>query len=111
LQDAKDYPGKPISPGGQVDMVLRALAEYRSATGRTEAACATYRELLKGVAESKPDPENDLRQANDLSHIYLALAKISPTDQAEQLLNQRRQLWTGWEKKLAGNSFIRRVQQ
>ncbi len=109
LAEAKDYPGKPIFPGGQVDMTLRALAEHQSEMGRREVARSTYRDLLTGIFASKPDPENDLRQANDLSHIYQALAGVSPAEEAKQLMNQRRQLWAGWEKKLPGNRFIESV--
>jgi len=112
LRESKDYPSAVISPGGQVDQVMRAFAEHQGETGHLEAARDTYVTLLNGVMASKPDPENDLRQANDVSGIYFALAEVchrtNRLDEAQEWSRRRAQLWSGWARKIPGNSFVER---
>jgi tetratricopeptide (TPR) repeat protein len=105
LQETHDYPAGSIYSGGQVYLVLRAVGDQQSATGHADQARATYLALLQGLEAEKPDPLNDLRQANDLSNVYAALAAL---DQSTDWKQRRIDLWTAWAQKLPKNSFIQR---
>jgi tetratricopeptide (TPR) repeat protein len=98
LIDTKDYPATTIVPGGQVDVVLRALAQHQADTGHADKARETYRSILKGMLASQPDPDHDLRQANDLSHIYQALGTEYDGD--------REAIWKKWQQKLPNNPYV-----
>jgi hypothetical protein len=61
---------------------------------------------------SQPNPQNDLRHATRLSHIYQMLAGLhrrnGQPNQAEALAAARLSLWSRWDAKLPRNSFVRR---
>jgi len=61
---------------------------------------------------SKPNPGADLRQANDLSQIYRALARLyrkaGERGAAESLDARRVELWRGWNVRLPGNPLVQR---
>ena len=96
----------------EADLALRALADHYAATGQPAKAADTYRDLLAGVKESNPDPENDLRNAVYMSNAYAALARVLRQDrrarEASEWESKRRQLWEHWDSKLASNPFVQR---
>lgn len=112
LRETKDFPADRISPGGEVDTALRALADYQAGIGQPERAAGIYRELLDKVMASKPNPETDLRDANNLSAIYQALAGLDRRThhpgQAKALDARRLELWRHWDRKLPDNPFVHR---
>jgi tetratricopeptide (TPR) repeat protein len=109
LRAAKDYPHAEVPLGEGVELALRAQADQEAATGQPQRALESYRDLLAKVLAARPNPREDLRQANDLSRIYrgiAALAGSSPEGQAAAA--QRLDLWRFWEHKLPGNVYIQR---
>ncbi len=112
LRATKDYPAAKVVLGEQLHFVLCAQADQEDETGHPERALAIYRDLLDRVMATRPEPENDLRQANDLSQIYGALARVyrqtGDARQAESLEERRRELWQGWSRKLPDNAFVAR---
>jgi tetratricopeptide (TPR) repeat protein/predicted Ser/Thr protein kinase len=110
LRATKDYPAKTVTLGEQTEVVMRALADQEAASGHPDRALEDYRELLEKAMASQPNPEGDLRQANDLSRIYGALAGLyrqqGDPGQAESLDTRRRDLWRAWDRKLPNNAFV-----
>jgi hypothetical protein len=76
------------------------------------AAIATYRELMEKVASSKPDAEHDLRQASDVSALYLSFARVliraGNRQEAEEIDARRLDLWRAWDRQLPHNTFVQR---
>jgi tetratricopeptide (TPR) repeat protein len=112
LRVTKDYPAAHVELGGEVDAVIRALADHQANTGQPERALEIYRDLLDKVMAAKPNPESDLGQANGLSRIYLAMArlygKVGSADEAAKLNGRRLELWRVWDQKLPHNQFVLR---
>jgi len=112
LRKTGDYPAAKIELASEADLALRALADHYAATGQPAKAADTYRDLLAGVKESNPDPENDLRNAVYMSNAYAALARVLRQDrrarEASEWESKRRQLWEHWDSKLASNPFVQR---
>jgi tetratricopeptide (TPR) repeat protein len=112
LRATKDYPADQIDLGSVAEMALRALGDQQAESGRVGEAVATYGGLLSKVMASQPKPRSDLRQANDLSRIYLVLERLQRqqghADEASKVANLRLELWRAWDGKLPGNSFVRR---
>ncbi len=112
LQASKEYPAKIAELGEPLELVLRAKADHQAETGNLEQAIQTYRGLLDLVAASKPHPLEDLRQANDLSRIYLRLARCyreaKQPGEAARFSRMRADLWAAWDRKLPSNPFIAR---
>ena len=61
---------------------------------------------------ARPDVENDLRTAYDLSLLYEDFGRLQrlagATGQAEALDAKRRSLWMHWNGKLPNNPFVLR---
>jgi tetratricopeptide (TPR) repeat protein len=112
LRAIKDYPAAKVPLGEETDAVMRAAADHEAETGHPDRALAAYRDLLDRVMATKLTPETDLRQANDLSRIYLAMARLcrktGDAAEAARLDNQRLDLWRKWDQNLPHNSFILR---
>ena len=116
LRATRDYPPKQIVLGEQIHLVMRAQADHEARVGHPEHALAIYQDLLAKAMASKPNPDTDLRHANDLSQIYLALAALyqmsGETAQAEALNARRLLMWRTWDRKLPNNPFVlRRLSQ
>jgi tetratricopeptide (TPR) repeat protein/predicted Ser/Thr protein kinase len=112
LRATRDYPASQVTLGNEADIALRALADHEAATSRPARALETYRDLLSKALASKPNPETDLQQANHLSRIYLAMSRLAratrQTQEAHALDVRRNELWRLWDRKLPGNTYVRR---
>jgi tetratricopeptide (TPR) repeat protein/predicted Ser/Thr protein kinase len=115
LREIEEYPADAIDTDSEAEPALRALADYYYAARQPIRAAEVYQELLDKVLASKPDPENDLRQAAKLSRIYEALTVLhrrnGRPDRAADVFTLRRSLWQHWDRKLPNNSYIRRQLQ
>jgi tetratricopeptide (TPR) repeat protein len=111
LRDTNAYPADRVVPGDEVDSVLRSWADHLADTNQLQQAAGTYQELLDKVIASRPDPQNDLRDATALSP-YESLgdldARSGHADLAHAMSSRRIELWQGWNGKLPHNPFIRR---
>jgi len=112
LRATKDYPASQVALEDEVEAAIRARADHEAATGQPRRALESYRELLMKVQASKPSPQEDLRQANDLSRIYRALAALATytgdIPEAHTMDSRRMELWHLWDSKLPHNPYIRR---
>jgi hypothetical protein len=112
LRATKDYPAPRVQLGSDADAALRARANHEAETGESARALATYRELLDKVMAAQPRPESDLGQANGLSRIYLAMArlhrKLANAQEAELEDARRLSVWRAWDGKLPHNPFVLR---
>ncbi|MDR3703314.1 MAG: protein kinase [Candidatus Sulfopaludibacter sp.] len=112
LRATKDYPASQVTLGDEAEVTLRAGADHQAATGEPGRALEGYRELLVKVMASQPNPQEDLRQANDLSRIYRAIATLaSLTGAKPEALSmdaRRMQLWRFWDRKLPHNAYVQR---
>jgi tetratricopeptide (TPR) repeat protein/predicted Ser/Thr protein kinase len=104
------YPAPTAELGGEVEAALSALADDEAALGHAARAIEIYREVLAKVTAGHLDPAADLRDADGLSRIYLALGALcrSAHESGEAYEVQRLDLWRGWGKKLPGNAYVRR---
>jgi hypothetical protein len=107
-----DYPAAAIEADREAASSLCALADEQSEDGDAAAAVKTYRELLDKVMASHPDVEHDLRQANDLSEIYLGFSRVlnraGHATEAADLNARRVRMWSAWDRNLPGNPFVLR---
>ena len=115
LTATKDYPAEHIALDSPVYAVLLAGADHHADTGDRARALREYEMLLEKVLASKPDVENDLREAYGLSLLYEGLARrqraMAATSQADQSDATRLALWNHWNGKLPENPFILRQLQ
>ena len=112
LRTTKDYPAASVELAGEADVAIHALSDHMADTGRPERALEIYRDLLDKVMAAKPNPESNLGQANGLSRIYLAMArlygKVGNANEAAELNARRVDLWRAWDQKLPHNQFVLR---
>ena len=112
LRETKDYPADQIRLDGELYSVLQALADHHADEGRLKEAIQHYDQLLKGVMAARPDVENDLRDANNLSLLYEDFARlhrlIGATENAKAIETERTELWSRWNRKLPNNPFVLR---
>jgi hypothetical protein len=98
--------------GGEWDNTMRASADYESEVGHAERARAILLELQAKLLALHPNPETDLRHANDMSRLYASLAaidaKLGMYDEEKMFEAKRMDLWGQWDRRLPGNSFVRR---
>jgi serine/threonine protein kinase len=110
LEATKDYPASRINPGDEVDAAMRAMADHEAETGHPVRAAEIYEELLEKIRASKPNPQDDLRHATNLSAIYAALARLhgktGESRRADAMSAQRIELWRSWAQKLPNNAFV-----
>jgi hypothetical protein len=113
LRDTNAYPADRVVPGGEVESVLRSWADHLTDTNQLQQAAGTYQELLDKVIASRPDPQNDLRDATALvAHLRVprrsSRAKQTPELGPCAMSSRRIELWQGWNGKLPHNPFVRR---
>ena len=110
LRETKDYPTNRIDPDNEADAALRALGDHLAETGQALPAAAAYQELLDKIIAFKPDPQNDLRHASELSLTYGALASLDRrnghAEDAAILETRRLEIWRHWQSKLPNNPFV-----
>ncbi|HEY1307864.1 MAG TPA: protein kinase [Vicinamibacterales bacterium] len=115
LRETKAYPADRVVPGGEVDSVLRSWADHLADTNQSQRAAESYQELLDKVIASRPDPQNDLRDATALSRIYESLgglhARNGNGERANEMSSRRLEIWREWNRKLPQNPFIRQQLQ
>jgi hypothetical protein len=112
LSELQLYPADQVELGSEADDALRALADYEAGTGNVEQASEIGRKLLTQVLAAKPNPENDLADAADLSSLFASVAvldrRAGRADFAAVLEARRLQLWQHWETPLRNNPFVLR---
>jgi serine/threonine protein kinase/tetratricopeptide (TPR) repeat protein len=112
LKETQDYPADKVKPGGETEVVLRALASHYADTGEPAKAMDIYRELLVKIAAAGGGEEISLPVAVFVSRSYEAsgplLRRLGRTDEAAAIESKWLELWHGWDRKLPGNPFIRR---
>lgn len=98
--------------GGEWDNTMRASADYESATGHPERARSILLDLQAKVLALHPNPETDLRHANDMSRLFASLAqvdaKLGKSDEQKMFETKRIDLWRQWDRRLPNNSFVHR---
>jgi tetratricopeptide (TPR) repeat protein len=98
----------------EAEAVWRALADHLAAIGHADQAITIYEDLLAKPFRPDQTGFNDLRRANRLSGLFRDLSAIyktrgpAGTSRAHALDSKRRELWQQWDRKLPGNSFVRR---
>ena len=110
LRDLKLYPADKIDVGSEPYEALMALADHHAAQGDMRGALAGCDDVLKGIAATEARPEDHLRDAAAMSHMYASIAAIQrqagQIERAAVLEARRRKLWEGWDRKLPRNPFI-----
>ena len=98
--------------GGEWDNAMRASADYESEVGHAGRARAILLELQTKLLALHPNPEKDLQNANDMSHLYASLAtvdaKLGMYDEEKMFETKRMDLWSQWDRRLPGNPFVHR---
>lgn len=98
--------------GGAWDNTMRASADLELDAGHAAKARDILLELQSKLLELHPNPESDLRHANDMSRLYDSLAQVDARldkkDEARSFETQKADLWRLWDRKLPNNSFVRR---
>jgi serine/threonine protein kinase len=112
LRETNDYPVETVIPGGEVDTSLRALADHYAETGQPGKALEIFEDLFSKIMASNPDVQNDLVSSVSVSRLYASrtklLRRLGRGGEARPLESSRLELWRQWNRKLPGNSFIRR---
>jgi serine/threonine protein kinase len=112
LRETKDYPTARLKLDSELFLVLRAQAEDDAAARDPRRARAELEQLLALVAAAKPDPENDLRDADRLGGLYRRIAAVDrqtgDAAEADGMEARRLDLWRHWDSKLPHNAFIER---
>ncbi len=112
LKNIKEYPSDHIRLNSSASVVLEALADYYADQEHPQSAVTIYEELTDKIMASKPDPQNDLSDANELSRLYQKLENLyrrtGETAKADALQARRKELWRQWDGKLPKNTFIQR---
>jgi tetratricopeptide (TPR) repeat protein len=112
LSETQDLPADRMTLDSPGYSVLRAQAHLVDEEGKPQEALNLLEELLDKVMRSGPDPQNDLRDAAALSHLYRDViafsARVGDTQTAERTSGRNLDLWRQWERRLPGNSFVLR---
>ena len=112
LSQAGGYPPEKIEPMSDTYSALRAQADDYAETGQPDKAAAVYQELLDKLMASKPDLQNDLRDATCISRTWSALAgllrRTGNIEEAARFEAQRTELWNQWNEKLPNAPFLLR---
>jgi tetratricopeptide (TPR) repeat protein len=115
LRETGDYPAATIAADAEAVSVVRAQAELQVDLGDVQGAVATYRALLDAVVASHPDVEGDLRHANTVAGLELALERAliraGRADEAGAVDADRVIAWRAWDRKLPNNPFVHRQLQ
>ena len=112
LSELKLYPADAVALGSEVDYALRARADVEAASGNIAGALSIGNTLLAQIDKAKPEPEQDLSDALDLSKLLGWLADFNQRahapGEAQAMAERRLQLWAHWDRKLRGNPFVQR---
>ena len=112
LKDTKDYPSDRVALDSEVCALLQAVADHQADEGRHEEAVRAYEQLVEQVMATKPDIDNNLRDAYGVSLMYQNLGRLhrlsGGTDKAEAVRAKTLALWNHWNGKLPNNPFVLR---
>jgi len=112
LNKIGEYPSDKIEPGEEVSRTLEARAEDFAETGEPRKALEVYQELLQKIMAWGPHPQENFRDAEVLSQVWLAMARLSRRlnlpEQAASLEARNRDLWERLDRKVPNNSYVRR---
>ena len=111
LKELKMYPSTEVAVGSEPDAVLRAEAELE-ADRDMRRGIELYQQLLPRILASKPEPETNLEDANDMSKLYESMASLhrraGQSPEAAALEERRLEIWRTWDRKLPRNAFVLR---
>ena len=112
LSDLKLYPREDVALGSEADDAVRASAEIEAQSGNFVKAVDIDTALLAQIMASKPEPDEDLTDALDMSRLFGSLAAFSQaahhSEEAAAFRQRQLQLWQHWDRKLPGNAFVQR---
>ena len=112
LSDLKLYPREDVALGSEADDAVRASAEIEAQSGNFVKAVDIDTALLAQIMASKPEPDEDLTDALDMSRLFGSLAAFSQaahhTEEAAAFRQRQLQLWQHWDRKLPNNQFVTR---
>ena len=110
LRNLGDYPAAEIEPDSDVDVTLRALAEWHAAQGRLKEAADADLGLLAGIDSWQSKSQMRLTEALAVSRLYASLSDIlrrQGDDRSAATLDTRRlNLWRQWRQQFPRSSFI-----
>ncbi len=110
LGQTGDYPAPKVELAGEAYFALEARADFEAASGSVGQAAATWNDLLARVNAANPDPQNILRDAVYISHVWDELAQVlrrsGEAKEARTWNAKRLKLWEHWERKLPNNRFV-----
>jgi tetratricopeptide (TPR) repeat protein len=112
LSDLKLYPRDEVELGSEADDAVRASAAIEARSGNFAKAVDIDTALLARIMAAKPEPDEDLADALDMSRLFGSLAEFSQAahqpDNAAALSQRRLQLWQHWDRQLPNNPFVTR---
>jgi tetratricopeptide (TPR) repeat protein len=98
--------------GGEWDNTMRASADFESDSAHPDRARTILLDLQAKLLARHPNPETDLRHANDMSRLYASLAQadaaLKNVDEEKLYQGKRIDLWRHWDQQLPNNSFVHR---
>ncbi len=110
LREMKQYPADKIEPDSEADHAVRALGAHYAETGDFAKAVEIYQELSAKIMATPANPQNDLRDAMQLSRTWASLASLlrqtGRAEEAAQLDARRAQLWNHWNTSLPNHPFV-----
>ena len=102
LSELKLYPADAVALGSEVDYALRARADVEAASGKIAGALSIGNTQLAQIDKAKPEPEQDLSDALDLSKLLGWLADLNQRayapGEAQAMAERRLQLWEHWDR-------------
>ena len=110
LRKLGDYPTPEIEPDSEVDITLRALADFHAAQGQFNEAANVYRELLLGIDAWQAKSQMRLTEAMAVSRLYASLSEIlrrqGDHQSAASMDARRLDLWREWNQQFPGSALI-----
>jgi len=108
LRENRNYPGE-IRPGNFLANGLVAKAEAVAAAGEFEEATQIWKDLIAAYAASdrrSDDPHWALYHSAAYRGLAQVLARAGKTDEARVWREKDIALWTSWDRKMPGNTFV-----
>jgi tetratricopeptide (TPR) repeat protein len=110
LRKLGDYPTPEIEPDSEVDLTLRALADFHASQGHLKEAAAVYREVLSGIDAWQAKSQMRLTEALAVSRLYGSLGDIlrhqGEYQSAASMDARRLDLWREWNRQFPGSAYI-----
>ncbi len=110
LRNLGDYPAAEIEPDSDVDVTLRAIADFDAAQGHLKEAGGIYRELLSGIDAWRSKSEMRLTEAVAVSRLYASMREIlrrqGDRRSAASIDARRLDLWRRWLHQFPRSAFI-----